>query len=220
MIRVASLPPAFKPRFLTRFAHSASPICPTSNSLVTGLGVDVCCTYFFIYKLEMGTQGAALAQIVVKVARLLVWACLMFYFGLRRTMFVTPKESTETLWSWKETRIYRKLAIPNLLYFLSGWYVVLMKGNGEDGGEEGLRGEIVCKTVRSTKKLPTTRRRVSISSHHARCLTPPHQPPSSLLLGSSRRFIFELQIIALAHISGINAAALAAGAVWVQVRGT
>ena len=111
--------------------------------MVTGLGVDVCCTYFFIYKLEMGTQGAALAQIVVKVARLLVWACLMFYFGLRRTMFVTPKESTETLWSWKETRIYRKLAIPNLLNFLSGWCVVRMeeKGGRTRGEGEGMEGK-------------------------------------------------------------------------------
>merc|ERR1719193_2777577 len=43
--------------------------CVTLNSLVTGIGIDVFCSYFFICKLELGMRGAAFAQIAVMISR-------------------------------------------------------------------------------------------------------------------------------------------------------
>ena len=40
------------------------------NSFLTGLGVDVVSTYLLIFRMNLGTKGAAFAQIIVKSARI------------------------------------------------------------------------------------------------------------------------------------------------------
>merc|ERR1719317_782241 len=61
--------------------------CAAFNSLITGIGIDLICTYFFIYKLDLGMMGAAFAQIVVKVSRNIVWLFLILYYGIFSTIF-------------------------------------------------------------------------------------------------------------------------------------
>ena len=48
----------------------------TINSFVTGFGVDITCSYLFIYRLNMGLKGAALTQIAVKSSRVLMWVIM------------------------------------------------------------------------------------------------------------------------------------------------
>merc|ERR1719495_897756 len=63
--------------------------CATFNSLITGVGIDVACSYWFIYRFEWGVAGAAYAQITVKTSRILVWMALMCYFRLWNTICFT-----------------------------------------------------------------------------------------------------------------------------------
>jgi len=68
------------------------------NSLVTGCGVDIAGSYFFIYKHDLGVRGAAYTQWCVKTARLLFWAVAMFASGewrviLRRGALTTKASS-------------------------------------------------------------------------------------------------------------------------------
>lgn len=124
----------------------------TLNSFLTGLGIDVVCTWVFIYHFELGIHGAAYTQIVVKASRLVVWACVLSWYGLWRELFVT--ESREALLSWREWRVFCRLSFPSVLSNFSGW------------------------------------------------------------------LIFEMQLMCLARIGGIEDAAVAAGAVWVTMEST
>eukprot|EP00931_Biecheleriopsis_adriatica_P095290 TRINITY_DN68924_c0_g1_i1.p1 TRINITY_DN68924_c0_g1~~TRINITY_DN68924_c0_g1_i1.p1 ORF type:complete len:528 (+),score=95.23 TRINITY_DN68924_c0_g1_i1:213-1586(+) len=121
----------------------------TFTSFLSGLGVQVTCSYFFILRWDWGILGAALAQIAVQSSRFLIWSLLMLYFGLFRLMCIPPPGS-ESLLNVVEARIFFNQMIPQLLSNLAGW------------------------------------------------------------------LIFELQMMALANISGISQDAVAAGAVWVQ----
>jgi len=96
--------------------------CATFNSLVTGLGVDVTCTYLMIYKYSLGVKGAAFANIAVKSARLLVWLSLMLYFKLSHVICIGDNKE-EPLLSWKEFKVFWKLAVPTLLSYFSGWFI-------------------------------------------------------------------------------------------------
>jgi Na+-driven multidrug efflux pump len=152
------------------------------NSLITGLFVDIVCSWFFIYKWDWGIRGVAYAQIVIKLSRILFWVVLMIAFQLtpliigadccccRRKQAKRLTEGSyllnavqenedapgqsDPLFTWKETRVFRDLALPSIANFFTSW------------------------------------------------------------------LIFELQLICVAHIAGIPQAALAAGAVWVQIEST
>jgi len=95
--------------------------CAAFNSLLTGIGVDVICTYFLIYKLNLGMQGAGFAQIIVKASRITVWLVLMFHYGLFTTIFIAAKN--EALFTSKEMMIFLKLAVPAVLSNISGWLI-------------------------------------------------------------------------------------------------
>ena len=90
------------------------------NSFVTGLGVDVVSTYFLIYRMNLGTKGAALAQIVVKSARIFVWICLGLRFRLGKYFF---GKFNEKLFDRDELKQFFGLAIPRILTFFTGWLV-------------------------------------------------------------------------------------------------
>ncbi len=51
------------------------------NSLVTGCGVDIVGSYFFIYKKDLGVRGAAYTQWCVKASRLVFWAVAVAVSG-------------------------------------------------------------------------------------------------------------------------------------------
>jgi len=95
--------------------------CATFNSLICGVGVDVICTYFFIYKLDLGMTGAAYAQIVVKASRNIVWFVLILYYGLFSTIFKVTKR--EVLLSSKEVKVFFKLGVPSILSNFFGWLI-------------------------------------------------------------------------------------------------
>jgi len=95
--------------------------CATFNSFVTGVGIDVICTYFFIYKLGMGMTGAGYAQIVVKASRNIVWFSLMLYYGNFSTIFIPTRR--EVLLNAEELAIFLKMAVPSILGNFSGWLI-------------------------------------------------------------------------------------------------
>jgi len=95
--------------------------CAAFNSFITGVGIDVICTYFFIYKFELGMWGAGCAQIIVKGSRIAVWLVLMLYYGLFSTIFVVSKR--EVLLSSKEVMVFLKLAVPSIASNLTGWLI-------------------------------------------------------------------------------------------------
>lgn len=96
--------------------------CATFNSFLTGLGVDVVCTYLFILTWQWGVFGAAMAQITVQASRLLVWLALLLYFGLFRKCCVAPP-GAEPVFVWPECVLFGKLAVPQMLSFFAGWLV-------------------------------------------------------------------------------------------------
>jgi hypothetical protein len=91
------------------------------NSLLTGLGVDVVCTYLFIYRWQMGVSGAAFAQIAVKGSRLVIWLCLALHFGLVGAICVV--RTAEPLISGAEIAIFARLALPSVVTNFAGWFV-------------------------------------------------------------------------------------------------
>lgn len=95
--------------------------CAAFNSLVTGLGVDVVSTYLFIYHWDMGMRGVAIAQIIVRASRVLVWVLLMLWFGLTRAFFVHT--STEPLVTCKELVVFASLSAPSVVNNFAGWFV-------------------------------------------------------------------------------------------------
>jgi len=95
--------------------------CATINSLLSGVGVDVICAYYFIYKWDWGVEGAAWVQITVKSTRVLVWLVLMLYYKLFDTFFVSSTK--EALLTRKEFNIFFKLAAPTIVLYFSGWLI-------------------------------------------------------------------------------------------------
>ena len=102
------------------YAHFAS-----INSLVTGLGVDLFCSYYFIYHLELGIRGAAYTQMTVKACRVVIWLALTFATGNVNTVFGAfwRSENAEPLLSSKEFRVFLSQAAPNLLSNFAGWFI-------------------------------------------------------------------------------------------------
>jgi Na+-driven multidrug efflux pump len=90
------------------------------NSFLTGLGVDVVSTYLLIFRMNLGTKGAAFAQIVVKSARILVWIGLGVRFRLGKYFF---GKSNEKVFDRDEVKEYFALGIPRILTFFTGWLV-------------------------------------------------------------------------------------------------
>jgi hypothetical protein len=62
--------------------------CDACIGLVTGVGVDVGCSYAFVYLQGLGMRGFALAELTVRASRLLCWLALALGFRLWRTLFV------------------------------------------------------------------------------------------------------------------------------------
>jgi len=125
--------------------------CATFNSFCSGLGVDVLCSYTLVYYLDLGTAGAALTQLVVRLTRLLVWLAFATYYDLSAAIWRTESITNEPILSWPEIRMFFSLGLPQIASNFSGW------------------------------------------------------------------FVFELQLMLLARVSGITDAAIAAGAVWVML---
>eukprot|EP00927_Polykrikos_kofoidii_P022491 TRINITY_DN20967_c0_g1_i1.p1 TRINITY_DN20967_c0_g1~~TRINITY_DN20967_c0_g1_i1.p1 ORF type:complete len:502 (+),score=57.91 TRINITY_DN20967_c0_g1_i1:85-1590(+) len=96
--------------------------CAALNSFITGLVIDVACTYTFVFLLEWGVHGAALAQIVVQISRLFVWVIMLLFCGIFRKCIIPPRDS-ERLLPTKEIRIFVELAIPQILSFFAGWAI-------------------------------------------------------------------------------------------------
>jgi len=94
----------------------------TLNSFVCGIGIDIGATFLLIYKWDMGVEGAALAQLGVKVARVTVWAALAVYYGLVRKLFVAPAGS-EKLFPRREVKVFLSLAAPQILSNFAGWFI-------------------------------------------------------------------------------------------------
>eukprot|EP00939_MAST-03C_sp_MAST-3C-sp1_P005287 g5287.t1 len=96
--------------------------CAAFNSFVTGLGVDVLASYYFIYHRQMGTEGAAIAQIIVKTARVLVWIILLTYFRFWKYLTGTRRGALK-LFDRSEIALYFSLGVPRVLSFFTGWLV-------------------------------------------------------------------------------------------------
>jgi Na+-driven multidrug efflux pump len=92
----------------------------TFNSFLTGLGVDVVCNYFFLYRWGWGVQGAALAQMSVKISRVLVWIALMLFFGETKTFL---GKAQEPLLSRMEMIMFVRLSTPMIISNFSSWFV-------------------------------------------------------------------------------------------------
>lgn len=90
------------------------------NSFLTGLGVDVVCNYLFLYRWGWGVQGAALAQMAVKISRVLVWIAIMLILGETQTLSAKPKEP---LLSRTELKMFVTLSAPTIVSNFSSWFV-------------------------------------------------------------------------------------------------
>lgn len=101
--------------------------CAVFNSLITGCGVDIYCTYLFIYKWDMGITGVAFAQISVKVSRIIVWIILICWFDLSKYFYGCKKtfqdEKGDPLFSWKEFKLFWRIVIPTILSNFTDWLI-------------------------------------------------------------------------------------------------
>ena len=97
----------------------------TLNALVTGIFVDVACTYFFIGRLELGMYGAALAQLTVRTVRVIIWIAMLWACGLVRDVLIPPMGSglTDPLVTWSETYVYFGQVIPQYGSIVAGWFI-------------------------------------------------------------------------------------------------
>ena len=97
----------------------------TLNALFTGVGVNVCCTYFFVMHLELGMKGIALAQLVAFFLRVVTWIVMVVGYGLARTVLIPPKGSgrTDPLISYAETCVYFGQAVPQYGSIIAGWLI-------------------------------------------------------------------------------------------------
>lgn len=98
--------------------------CDACIGLVTGVGVDVGCSYAFVYLQGLGMRGFALAELTVRASRLLCWLALALGFRLWRTLFVPSfRAKRELLFSRTEMRAFLALAAPAYVVCLAGWLV-------------------------------------------------------------------------------------------------
>jgi len=107
--------------FETIFINLGYARCTTLNSLITGIGIDVICTWFFIYKLDLGMKGAGFSQIVVKTSRNIVWLLLVLWYGIFSTIFIATKR--EVLVNSREIAVFLKLSVPSILSNFAGWLI-------------------------------------------------------------------------------------------------
>jgi len=94
--------------------------CATMNGVVSGLGVDCVCSYYFIFVYDWGVAGVAYTQIVVKLTRLGVWAILACWYGLTPAFLGTPG-SSEPIFA--DLLVYRHLTASSLASNFSGWFI-------------------------------------------------------------------------------------------------
>jgi Na+-driven multidrug efflux pump len=166
--------------------------CSATNSLITGLGVDVLCTYFFVYKWGWGIRGVALSQLAVKASRILIWIVLMHYFKLSKYFYGTEKKQNNNKNKNKNVGDRAQLLLEALETDHRDNTVLVEHGTTEnDPFFSWVEFQVFWNTV-----LPT------------------------LMTFFTGWLIFELQIICLGHIAGIPTAAVAAGAIWVQSEST
>eukprot|EP00808_Paulinella_micropora_P022150 g11928.t1 len=163
----------------------------TFNSLLTGIGVDVAVTYTFIYHLQLGMKGAAYAQLVVRLSRLLVWTCLVFFHGIS-SAFITPSSSSSSS-SWPTSLPDDDPAIASIPTPHPADHVALPPPHPDH-----------VEPIFSYREW-----KVFLSQ----CLPAVAENLSSW-------FIFELQIMLLANVPDVSQNALAAGAIWVQLEST
>ena len=98
--------------------------CDAFIGLVSGLGLDVGCTYYFVYIRGYGMLGFALKEVVVKASRIVLWLLLSCAFGLWHTLFVPlAAAKLEPLFTWRELRIFFSQVAPRYVQSLSGWLI-------------------------------------------------------------------------------------------------
>ena len=97
----------------------------TLNALLSGVGINVGCSYLFVMHLELGMKGAALAQLAAFAARVLLWMAMLLGCGLTRTALLPPKGSgrTDPLVSLAETCVYFGQAAPQYGSMMAGWLI-------------------------------------------------------------------------------------------------
>ena len=173
--------------------------CAAFNSLVTGLGVDVTCTFLFVYKWQWGIKGVALAQCTVKAARISVWIILSCYFNLGKYFYQTNKEK-------RKEKQQRQRDIENRNNFQNQnlndrIQPLLSINNDADGDEDGNDND-------NEQDIDPF-----FSWIELKLFWDTFAP--TLATYFTGWLIFELQIICLGHIAGITSSAVAAGAIWV-----
>ena len=188
--------------------------CAALNSLLTGLGVDIVCTWFFIRIWSWGMLGAALVQIVVRCSRIFLWMVFVAVFRLHRVMFVIGGDRRRADAAVQE-------------------------------GQQGGRGQQQASGRREEEEEEEEVDNDDIaadddSQAHGRGPSATPSSPSAAIVADpifsvaelkiflslnlnqianflSGWFVFELQIVAMAHIADIPKAAVAAGAIWIQL---
>lgn len=97
--------------------------CSTLNSLISGIGVNVACTYFFIFQWSWGVQGAALAQMTTRFCRIVIWTTMALYYGLFRDLCGVRCCRGERLLTRRECWVFASLGWPQFISNLCGWLV-------------------------------------------------------------------------------------------------
>ena len=91
---------------------------------LSGLGIDIGCTYWLVYVKGYGMYGMALKEIAVKLSRVLLWLIFAGVFGLWQTLFVPSRIARlEPLLSRREVRIFFSQVLPKYIQSLSGWLI-------------------------------------------------------------------------------------------------
>ena len=172
----------------------------TFNSLVTGVGIDAVTSYLFIYKYAWGMQGIALTQILVKAARIVLWIIEIYYFDLAEVFFGTKE-------SWRSNAGAAANA--------AAASTAAAAGSTNDGRGGGLRERLLPSLASEEGQQ---------KQEHGDGATVSSTPEDILfswkefyvflglalpavLVCLTGWFIFELQILAMAHIAGIPKAA-------------
>eukprot|EP00808_Paulinella_micropora_P005806 g55091.t1 len=175
----------------------------TFNSLLTGIGVDVAVTYTFIYHLQLGMKGAAYAQLVVRLSRLLVWAFLVFFHGIS-SAFITPSSSSSfsffSFFSSSSSSSFWPTSLPD-----------------DDPAIASIPTQHPADHVALPPPYPDHVEPI-FSYREWKVFVSQCLPAVAKNLSSW--FIFELQIMLLANVPDISPNALAAGAIWVQLEST
>ena len=91
---------------------------------LSGLGIDIGCTYWWVHVKGYGMYGMALKEIAVKLSRVLLWLIFAGVFGLWQTLFVPSRIARlEPLLSRREVRIFFSQVLPKYIQSLSGWLI-------------------------------------------------------------------------------------------------